>query len=266
MNRLRHLTALWGRLIVMNLMSHLEYRANFFTGLAVEAGYLVVKLLYIVVAYQAGRSIGGFSPDEILIFVGTFVLCTGFYAGLYMMNLFQLSWLIRDGSFDLLLTKPVPSMFLATFRRSDAALFALDVVAGLVLIAIGVVRAGVEVDLLKVLGFAWFTASGAVVGYALWLLPMTLVFRLVNADAIAGVADSFWDFNNVPMVVYDQVGRFVGVFLIPIFAITNFPTLFVLGRLPWEYAVWSVAAPAVFLGLAVWAWNRGLRHYSSTGN
>jgi len=258
--------SLWGRLVKMNLMGHLEYRANFVTGLLLEAGYLVVKLLYIVVAYQSGKTIAGFTGDEILVFVGTFVLCTGFYAGLYMMNLFQLSSLVRDGSFDLILTKPVSSLFLATFRRSDLSLFLLDVVAGLVLVALGLWRLGTNVDLGLVVGYAFFTASGAAVGYALWLLPMTLVFRLVNADALAGLADSFWDFNNVPMVVYDQVGKFIGVFVVPIFVITNFPSLFVLGRMPVEYLVWGFVAPVLFLGLATVAWNAGVKKYASGGN
>jgi len=265
MKSLFHHLSIWTRLIRMNLMGQLEYRANFITGLLVEGGYLVVKLLYILVAFQAGKSIAGYGPDEILVFVGTFVLCTGFYAGLYMMNLFQLSGLVRDGGFDLILTKPVSSMFLATFRRSDLALFLLDVVAGFVLVVIGLVRLHTSVDVGLVVGYAFFAASGAAVGYALWLLPMTLVFRMVNADAVAGLADSFWDFNNVPMVVYDNVGKFVGVFLIPIFVITNFPSLFVLGRMPVEYGVWAFVAPPVFLGLATWAWNRGLRRYTSGG-
>jgi len=266
MKTLLHHLSIWLRLIRMNLMGHLEYRANFITGLLIEGGYLIVKLLYILVAYQAGKSIAGFSADEILVFIGTFVLCTGFYAGLYMMNLFQLSSLVRDGSFDLILTKPVSSLFLATFRRSDLALFLLDVIAGLVLVVLGLIRLKTNVDLGLVVGYAFFTASGAAVGYALWLVPMTLVFRMVNADAVAGLADSFWDFNNVPMVVYDQVGKFVGVFVIPIFVITNFPSLFLLGRMPVEYWIWAFVAPPLFLGIAIFAWNRGLRRYASGGN
>lgn len=266
MKSLLHHLDIWARLLRMNLMGHLEYRANFITGLLVEGGYLIVKLLYTLVAYQAGKSIAGFTADEILVFVGTFILCTGFYAGLYMMNLFQLSGLVRDGSFDLILTKPVSSMFLATFRRSDLALFLLDVVAGVILVGVGLFRLGTEVSLGTVVGYAFFTASGAAVGYALWLIPMTLVFRMVNADAVAGLADSFWDFNNVPMVVYDNVGKFIGVFVIPIFVITNFPSLFMLGRMPVEYWVWAFVAPVLFLSLAVAAWNAGLKHYTSGGN
>jgi hypothetical protein len=96
--------------------------ANFVSGILMETGYLAAKLMYVLVAYEAGRRIAGFGPDEILVFVGTYVALTGFYAGVFAANLFQLSSLVRDGSFDTILVKPVNDQFLATFRRSDMAL------------------------------------------------------------------------------------------------------------------------------------------------
>ena len=106
-------------LVRMNVMSQMEYRANFVTGILMELGYLAVKILYVVVAFGSGRKIAGFSPDEMLVFVGTFVTATGFYAGLYMMNFYQLSSLVRTGAFDTLMTKPVSLQFMATLRRCD---------------------------------------------------------------------------------------------------------------------------------------------------
>jgi ABC-2 type transport system permease protein len=254
---------LYGALVRMNVMSQLEYRVNFVTGAMMEAGYLIVKLMYVLVVYRSGREIAGFSPDEILVFVGTFVLVTGFYAGLFMMNLFQLSTLVKDGSFDMLLTKPVSTQFLATFRRSDFALFLLDAGAGLIITAIGIARLGLDFSLFRVLGYAFFVASGSAVGYAIYLLPMTIVFRVVNAQAIAGLSDSFWDFNNVPMVVYNRAGQAFGIFVLPMFVITNFPALFALGRMSPLYAVWGAAAPVLFTTLTSLAWRAGVRGYSS---
>ncbi len=37
-----------------SLMSQLEYRINFFSSVLVEMGYLLVKLTYVAVVYQAG--------------------------------------------------------------------------------------------------------------------------------------------------------------------------------------------------------------------
>jgi ABC-2 type transport system permease protein len=250
-------------LVRMNIMSQMEYRANFVTGLMMELGYLITKVLYVVVAYQAGRNIAGFTPDEIMVFVGTFVLVTGFYAGVFMMNLFQLSGLVRDGSFDTLMTKPISLQFYATFRRSDIAIFLTDVIAGIVMVCIGLSRAGGLMSLPRVLGYALFVATGSATGYALYLIPQSLVFRIVNAGALAGLMDSFWDFNNVPMVVYGKVGRAIGTFVIPMFVITSFPSLFALGRLSPLQTAWGLTAPVVFFVIARVCWNAGLKNYSS---
>jgi ABC-2 type transport system permease protein len=254
---------IYAMLVRMNVMSQMEYRANFVTGVFMELGYLVVKILYVVVTYRAGRSIAGFTPDEILVFVGTFVLVTGFYAGIFMMNFFQLSQLVRDGSFDTLMTKPVSLQFMATFRRSDIGIFVIDASAGLVMVLVGLSRMGAALDVVRAAGYALFVASGAAVGYALYLIPQSFVFRIVNSSAIAEFTDSFWDFNNVPMIVYGKVGRAIGVYLIPMFVVTSFPALFALGRLSLVYTIWGVAAPFLFLGIARLCWRSGIRNYTS---
>ncbi len=257
---------IWLMLVRINFMSQMEYRANFVTGILMEAGYLFAKIMYVIVAYRAGRTIAGYGPDEILVFVGSYVAVTGFYSGVFAMNLFQLSGLVRDGLFDLLLIKPVNTQFLATFRRSDMGPFIFDTLAGIAMVALGLVRMGVGFDLVGVLGWSLFAAAGAAVGYALWLIPLTLVFRIVRADAIAGLADTFWDFNNVPMVVYNRVGQAFGTFVIPIFLVTNFPALFALGRMPPVFFVWGLVAPVLFGFLASRLWKAGIRNYASGGN
>jgi ABC-type uncharacterized transport system permease subunit len=71
--------------------------------------------------------------------------------------------------------------------------------------------------------------------------------------------------NNVPMIVYGKVGRAIGVFVIPMFVITSFPALFVLGRMTLPYMIWGLAAPFLFLGIARVCWRSGIRHYTSAG-
>jgi ABC-2 type transport system permease protein len=253
-------------LIRINFMSQMEYRANFVSGILMEAGFLLAKIMYVIVAYSSGKRIAGYGPDEILVFIGSFVALTGFYAGLLAANLFQLSGLVRDGSFDTILAKPLNSQFYATFRRSDMGCFLFDALVGIAMVIVGLARLGFGFSPLRILGWAFFAASGAAVGYALWVIPMTFVFRIVRADSIAALADSFWDFNNVPMVVYSRVGQAVGTFAIPIFVITNFPALFALDRMTPLLFAWGVAAPFIFCFIASRFWKAGLKHYASGGN
>jgi ABC-2 type transport system permease protein len=250
-------------LVRMNVMSQMEYRANFVTGIMMELGYLVVKIMYVVVAFSAGKDIAGFSPDQILVFIGTFVTATGLYAGLYMLNMFQLSGLVRDGSFDTLMTKPVSLQFMATLRRCDAGIFLVDTIAGIVMTVVGLGRLSGLLDFWNLLGYVFFLLCGSAVGYAIYLIPESLVFRIVNARAIAGLTDSFWDFNNVPMIVYGKAGRAIGTYLVPMFLITSFPSLFALGKMSGAQMIWGALAPILFIAIARFAWTRGVRNYSS---
>ena len=62
-----------------SLMSSLEYRINFVTGMTVEMGWMIIKLFYVAIIYKAGTNIGILTPHHILLFIGTYVLMTGIY-------------------------------------------------------------------------------------------------------------------------------------------------------------------------------------------
>ncbi len=249
-----------------SLMAQMEYRFNFIGNLAMESGYLLVKLSYVVVVYRSGVAINGLSPDQILLFIGTFVTLTAVYAGLYMLNNFRLRLKIRDGELDLLLTKPVSLQFMATLRQADLTIFAVDAIAGGIMVAIAWTRLGIPVTLVNVGGYLGFMVVSAAVSYSLFLLPQILSFWLVNTSAIAEVTDMFWDFNNMPMDIYTAWIQQIGIFVLPIFVITNFPPMFVLNKMPPVYLAWSAILPVALLLLVRQVWKIGLRNYSSASS
>lgn len=252
--------------VKFSVMSQMEYRSNFIGNMAMETGYLFVKLSYAVVVYRANTTIKGLSPDEILLFIGTFVTLTGMYAGLFMINNFGLRGKILNGDLDLLMTKPVSLQFMATLRQTDLTLFAVDVIAGLAIVIIAWTRLAIPATLVTVGGYVILLGLSSIVGYSLFLLPQILSFWLLNTSAIASITDSFWDFNSMPMSIYTNGIRFVGVFVIPVFVITNFPPLFVLDKMPPTYLIWALVAPLLLLGIVRWAWQKGIRNYNSASS
>jgi ABC-2 type transport system permease protein len=257
---------IYGLFLKNSLIAQMEYRFNFVGNLAMETGYLFVKLSYVVVIYRSGVKINGLSPDEILLFIGTFIALTAVYAGLFMINNFRLRLKIKDGELDLLLTKPVSLQFMATLRQADLTLFAVDAIAGGVVVAIAWARLGIPITLYTLGGYLGFMLISALVSYSLFLLPQILSFWLMNTSAIAEVTDSFRDFNNMPMDIYNTWIKQVGVFILPIFVISNFPPLFLLGRMPIAYMSWSVLLPLILLLAVRLLWRRGLRAYSSASS
>lgn len=249
-----------------SLITQMEYRFNFIGNLAMETGYLLVKLSYVVVVYRSGVKINGLSPDEILLFIGTFVALTGVYAGLFMINNYGLRGKIKDGDLDLLITKPISLQFMATLRQADVTIFSVDFIAGGIMVAIAWARLGIPATLFNIGGYIGFMLISSGVAYSLFLLPQILSFWLMNTSAIAEITDSFWDFNNMPMDIYPAWIQQIGVFVLPIFVITNFPSMFALQRMPPVYLAWSLALPFVLLAIVRLVWKKGLRSYGSASS
>jgi ABC-2 type transport system permease protein len=156
--------------------------------------------------------------------------------------------------------------FMATLRQTDVTLFAVDVIAGIVVVVIAWTRLAIPVTLVTVGGYIAMIGLSCIVGYCLFLLPQILSFWLLNTSAIASITDSFWDFNSMPMGIYTAGVRFVGVFVIPIFFITNFPPLFVLDKMPPAYVIWALVAPLLLLYIVRRAWQKGIRNYNSASS
>jgi ABC-2 type transport system permease protein len=249
-----------------SMMAQMEYRFNFIGNLSMEGGYLLVKLSYVVVVYRSGVSVNGLSPDEILLFIGTFVTLTAVYAGLFMINIFRLRNKIKDGDLDLLLTKPVSVQFMATLRQSDITIFMVDLIAGGIMVAVAWARLGIPFTFATVGGYLGFMVISSLVSYSLFLLPQILSFWFLDTSAIAEITDSFWDFNNMPMDIYSNWIKAVGIFLLPIFVISNFPPMFVLGKMSPLYLAWAAALPILLLFIVRLAWKKGLRIYNSASS
>jgi ABC-2 type transport system permease protein len=252
--------------VKFSVMSQMEYRFNFIGNLSMETGYLFYKLSYVVVVYRSGVTIHGLSPDEILLFIGTFIMLTGVYAGMFMINNFQLRTKIKDGELDLLITKPVSLQFMATLRQTDLTIFSVDVIAGLIIVTIAWSRLHIPLTLVTLGSYALCAALSCVVAYSLFLLPQVLSFWMMNTSAIAEISDSFWDFNSMPMNIYTTTIQQVGVFLLPIFVISNFPPLAALRKMPTSYQAWALLLPLGLLWLVRRVWQRGLRSYASASS
>ena len=234
-----------------NVMSQMEYRTNFFTGIAMEIGFLFVKILYPVVIYQSRAKISGFTPDEFLIFVGTYVIITGFYAGLFMRNFIFFKFLIREGIMDMMITRPVSLQFFSTLKQSNIGIFLMDV--------------GISISFFKILGYVIFIGTGSIITYSIFLIPAIFNFWFINAGIVETV-NSFWDFNIVPMIIYDKFIQRIGIFILPIFVITNFPTLFILNKLSPIYFAWGLLVSIIFLILSRIFWNIAVKNYTSASS
>jgi ABC-2 type transport system permease protein len=248
-----------------SLASQMEYRVNFIAGILVETGFMLAKLTYVILIYKTNVTINGMTPDYILMFIGTYAIMTGIFMSFYP-NFCNISAYVKDGTLDTYLSKPVSQLFLISFRYLDFAMPIPNLLGGMIMVIIGWNRCKFTVNILNVFCFLLFIFFGSVLTYAIFLLPRLLAFWVVSTSGITQISDAAWDFNNMPMGIYNRVIQGIGSFLFPVFLITNIPGLFIAGKITKYFLAWAVVAPIIFLTVTIYIWKKALKHYSSASS
>lgn len=249
-----------------SLIGYMEYRANLFAALTMELVYLGSKILYVVVIYNAGININGVSPDEIMLFIGTYIIMTAIYTAFFMDNFYKLPEHIRNGTLDMYITKPLSLQFMVTLRHVNFVLPVPNLIAGITMVVLACKRLGITASFINVIGYMGILASATIIAYCVFLIPQILSFWTVKSGAITEIADKCWDFNNMPMIIYNKWMRRIGVFIIPVFFITNFPAMFLVGKLNGIYFIWTFIAPVIFIVFLRLFWKFAIRNYTSASS
>lgn len=257
---------IYGLFVKNCLIAQMEYRLNFVISIAQECVFTFAKLLYVILIYQVGVDINGLSPDHVLLFIGTYMLMTGFYVLFFMDNFYQLSQHIQNGLLDVMMTKPVSLQFMVTLRRINFSFPIPNFIVGTAMVIMAWRRLGLEAGPQEIGLFLLLIASGTVLMYALFLLPMLLSFFIIKTQALIEIADKFWDFNNMPMGIYSRWIQRIGTFLLPIFVITNFPVLAIMKELSTLESIWVFLVPFLLLFVTRRAWKFCLSRYSSASS
>ncbi len=263
---IRNYLELYFHFVKNNIIAQMEYKANFIISMLTEVAFLFAKSLYIIVIFSAGLSINGLMPKKMLMFIGSYTLITGIMDAVFYPNIAAIPEYVRSATLDIYLTKPVSTLFMAGFRKFDIGLGIPNALAGIAMIIISWYSSGVPCNLYNILGYLFFTLIGCIVTFPVLLIPVTFSFWIIKADALLNIIWSMWDFNNMPMTIYNRVLRAIGVFILPIFLLTNFAPMFVMGILPKIYMTYAILSVPLFLGIAIIFWNFAIKRYSSASS
>ncbi|MFC8421391.1 ABC transporter permease [Streptomyces sp. NPDC057236] len=254
----------------MWVRSGMTYRASFvFTVLG---NLLVTGLDFvgILLMFSQVDSLGGWSLPEIALLYGLSVTSFGI-ADLLLGSMDVLGGRMRDGSFDVLLVRPVP--VLAQVGADRFAVRRLGrITQGAVVLGWALVAVDVDWSAVKVLLVPVMVVSGAAIFAAVFVAGAA--FQIFAQDA-AEVQNAFTYGGTTllqypPSVFGKDLVRGV-TFVLPLAFVNWVPAARVLDR-PYPVGLpgWAAfASPLVAVGccvLAGLAWRTGLRSYRSTGS
>jgi len=257
---LRRYVGLLGIFWRSTFSAELEYRANFAANTALSVFWTVWAALGVRVFFRFSDSIAGWDYGELLVVVGLFFTVNGLRQALFAPNLNRMTDYIRNGTLDFLLTKPVNTQFMVSFRQLGVYNL-LDPVLGISLSAIGLASANRIPTPGSLVAFVLMLAVAALMLYALTLVLMAAAVRLVNSEGLGNVAFVAVELSRFPVQLYRNPVQTV-LTIVPVAFLTTFPAEALLGRLDGRLLLVGPVIGALAVALGSVAFRRSLRSYS----
>jgi ABC-2 type transport system permease protein len=168
---------------------------------------------------------------------------------------------VRLGTLDFTLTKPVDSQLLVSVRQVEVWKL-VDVVVGLVVVVIAIVRLGERFGIERAASFGLVLASGVAIIYSFLLILSTLAFWLVRLENILVIFGTMYEAGRWPVAIYPPWLRATLTLLVPVAFAISIPAETLVGRLEAITLVGTIGLAAAFLVGSRVFWRFGLRHYT----
>ena len=253
----RLLRIFWGNA----LSTELEYRAAFWANAVLSLFWLAWAALGARAYFRFAPSVRGWTYDELLVVMGLFFAINGLRQAVIQPNLARMAEYIRLGTLDFLLTKPISSQFMVSFRHVGVYNW-LDPILGLALVGFGLFRRGEPISVAGVAAFMVLGLAGVAVMYALALAIQCLAIWSIGSEGLDDVIQGMVEAGRFPVDVYRGVVRALLTFIIPVAMLTTFPADALLGRTSAGLVGIALAVAMILLWITSRLWSWSLRRYS----
>jgi ABC-2 type transport system permease protein len=176
-------------------------------------------------------------------------------------NMERLMGEVQQGTLDFALTRPADSQVMVSIREVRIWQ-SVDIVVGLVLVAVAVYQLQETLSIGAVVGFVVALLLGAMTIYSFWLMLTTGAFWVVRMDQVVELFQGVYQAGRWPVGIYPGWLRTGLTFLVPIAFAVTVPAEALTGRLTWQTLLAAAMLALLLMFLARRVWRIGLRRYS----
>jgi ABC-2 type transport system permease protein len=217
--------------------------------------------LVTVLIYRAGANFPGWNFFEVLLMQSIYTLSLGLASIMFSNVLWATMQHIREGSFEVVLLKPLNPLFFLVATNFDPGSAGL-IIGGGVLFGISVYFT--DVSFAAVPQFLFLFASGFAVMAGMQMIMAATSFKWVGNSRIPEIFDSVMTFGKYPVTIFPQAVKSIATFIIPVSMIGFYPASALLGRL--ETSALFAAIPCVlFMLLGIWLYQYMVKLYEGVG-
>jgi ABC-2 type transport system permease protein len=242
----------------------LQYRLDFCVQALMAVFWSGTALVPLYVLFSMRHGVAGWRAEEMLIVVGFFTMLKGVLACVIQPSLAMAVEHIRKGTLDFLLLKPADSQFMLSTSKLELA-HLTDVAAGVGIVMYALARLRLQPALLDYVLSSAIVVCAVLILYAMWILVVSLAFRIVKVDNMSYLFASLFEAARWPASVFRGALAIVFTFVVPLALMTTYPALALLGRATIRHLLTALGVSGALLAVSRYVWLRSLRSYTGAG-
>lgn len=258
------------RIAGIRLRGQMAYRSSFWMQIVGNFITHTAEVLALFAMFYRFDTLGGWTLGEVALLHGISMI-TFSIADSLTVGMDSVAPQIRSGDFDRVLTRPMGSwMNAATSEFSLRHLGAC--IQGALVLAFALTQVEITWSIDKALLVPVVFISGIALFMALFTIEAIFSFWTVNGvEAINAFTYGGSDLAQFPMHIYGRTMRFIFLWVVPVGFVTYYPALYLLDKpdplgMPGWFVLLGPVITIAFCAFVAWGWNRGIRHYRSTGS
>jgi ABC-2 type transport system permease protein len=218
--------------------------------------------LVTILIYNSGASFPGWNFYEVLLIQSIFMLSLGFAYVLFSNVLWSTMQYIREGSFEVVLLRPLNPLFFLIATNFDTGSFGL-LIGGAVMFGMAITHTGF-LSLAAILQFLLLFAAGFAVMTGFQMIMAAISFKWVGNSRLPEILDSILTFGKYPVSIFPKSIKTIITFIIPAGMIGFFPASALLGRLE-PLVLISVIPCVLFMLFGIWLYHFMVKLYEGVG-
>ncbi len=256
---------LYAYLLRFSFSRAMEFRIDFFFRIGMDILWNAMYLAFFSVIFLHTPLLGGWTHDQIYVFVGVLFVTDALHMTFFSNNLWWFPIHVNKGDLDYYLVRPVSALFFLSLKEF-AANSAVNLLISLGILTWALTRypEPIPPQLIALLGV--LIALGVFINYLIGMMFLIPVFWIQNADGLKTLMWNMGSTRGRPHRIYKGWVRRILTTILPYALVVSIPVDGLFGGHP-SATLWHMVAVAFCGSLLLAAfWRIGLRAYSSASS
>ena len=243
----------------------MEFRLDFFFRILMDVVWNAVNLGFFWVLYQHTPVLGGWTFDQMLVFLGGVFVYDAINMTVFSNNVWWFPIAINKGDLDYHLVRPVPPLFILSLREFAANSFVNLLVASGIMIW-SLTRYPKPLSVSSVALFLALLMVGVSLHYALNMIFLIPTFWMHSSSGLREIFFSMEQYATRPYGIFRGGLARLLTTVLPFALVVSFPTRALFEGLSLALLLHMLGVTAAAFVVMLAMWKRGLRAYTSASS